>query len=144
MQRAAAERAAADKAQAERERESALAMAMVNRRRSRIAVAGGLAALVFGIVAALSWFQARQALGRANALAATAQAGELATIAESLGKDFPDQSLLLALQARRIDPVPKANALLRAAHAAYPYRVVLRGHEGGVSSAQFSPTARRC
>ncbi|MEO7851356.1 MAG: WD40 repeat domain-containing protein, partial [Rubrivivax sp.] len=136
LQRAAAERAVADMAQAERGRESALAMAQVNRRRSRIAVAGGLAALVFGIVAALSWYQARQALGRANALAATAQAGELATIAESLGNDFPDQSLLLALQARRVDPVPKANALLRAAHAAYPYRVVLRGHEGGVTSLQ--------
>ncbi len=138
LQRAAAERAAADKVQAEKERESALAMAAVNRRRSRIAMAGGLAALVFGIVAALSWFQARQALGRANALAATAQAGELATMAEGLGKDFPDQSLLLALQARRIDPVPRANAMLRAAHAAYAYRIVLRGHEGDVNAARFS------
>ena len=117
-------------------------MAAVNRRRSRIAIAGALAALVFGVVAALSWLQARRALDRANALAITAQAGELAATAESLAKDSPDQSLLLALEARRLDPASKANGLLRAASAAYAYRAVLRGHEASVYSAQFSADGR--
>ena len=78
---------------------------------------------------------AKQATKRAEALAVTAQAGELATTAESLAKDFPDKSLLLALEARRLSPVPKADALVRAASAAYPYRAALRGHEGSVNSA---------
>ncbi|MDM0053663.1 TIR domain-containing protein [Variovorax sp. J22R115] len=67
-----------------------------------------------------------------------ARAGEIATTAESLAKSFPDQSLLLALEARRTSPVPKANGLLRAASATYPYRAALRGHEGRVYIAQFS------
>jgi WD40 repeat protein len=136
--REATERAEADKARAEQETAHALAMAAVNRRRSRIAIAGALAALVFALVATALGFQARRALDRANALTITAQAGELAATAEGLGNDFPDESLLLALEARRMDPVPLAIALLRAAEAAYPYRVALRGHEGQVFSAQFS------
>jgi hypothetical protein len=75
-------------------------------------------------------------------LTTTAQAGQLATTPESLAKDFPGQSLLLALEARRMDPVPKVDALLRAADAAYPYRVALRGHADVVVSAQFSPDGK--
>ena len=138
MQRQATERAEADKVRAEQETAQALAMAAVNRRRSRIAIAGGVAAFVFAVVAGVFGVQAQRAKQNAEALTMTAQAGELATIAESLGKDFPDLSLLLALEAHRIAPVPKANTLLRFAQAAYPYRVVLRGHEGAVTSAQFS------
>ena len=138
MQRQATERAEADKARAENETAQALAMAAVNRSRSRIAIAGGVAAFVFAVVAGVFGFQAQRAKHNAEALTLTAQAGEMAATAEGLGKDFPDLSLLLALEARRIAPVPKANALLRAAQAGYPYRVALRGHEGPVTSVQFS------
>ena len=138
MQREATERAEADKARAEQETAQALAMAAVNRRRSRIATAGGFASLVFAVLAALFWWKSQQALHRAEGLARTAQAGELATIAESLGKDYPDQSVLLALEAGRIAGVPKALGLIRAAPAAYDYRRALRGHEDHINSAQFS------
>ena len=137
-QRAAAERAEADKAVAEKEKSQALAAAVAIRQRSQVAAGGGLLALVFGVVAVLLWWQARDALATATALARTSQANELATTAESLTNDFPDRSVLLALEARRIEPVPKANALLRAADAAFPYRLALRGHEDRVTSAQFS------
>ena len=138
MQRQATERAEADRARAESEAAQALASAAINLRRSRVAISGLLAAVVFAVVAAVFGFQAQRAKHKAEALTLTAQAGELAATAETLGKDFPDQSLLLALEARRIEPVPKANALLRAGLAAYPYRVALRGHEDWVTSAQFS------
>ncbi|RZL88857.1 MAG: hypothetical protein EOP82_21560 [Variovorax sp.] len=145
MQREAAEHAEADRAQAEKDRESALAMARINRRRSIVAIIGGVAALVFGLIAAAFWVQASRALDEANqatqraeAWAARAQAGELAATAESLAMDFPDRSVLLALEARRIHPVPKADALIRSASAAYPYRAALRGHEGSVWTARFS------
>jgi hypothetical protein len=140
LQREAAERGAeADKTRPEKERGLALATAAVNRRRSRIAIVGALAAVVVGLVAAP---QTMSAVNRVNRLATTAQAAELATTVESLAKDFPGQGLMLAREARRMDPVPKANALLRAADAAYPYRVALRGHTGGVVSAQFSANGK--
>ncbi|WP_286619269.1 TIR domain-containing protein, partial [Variovorax sp. J22R115] len=91
-------------------------------------------------IAVILWFgiSANQERQRAEALATTARAGELAATAESLAKDYPDKSLLLALEAHRFDPVPNAEALLRSANTAYPYRLVIRGHEGPVTSAQFS------
>lgn len=138
MQREATERAEADKARAEQETAQALAMAAVNRRRSRIAIACGVAALLFAVVAVVFGVQARQALQKAETLATVARASELSATAESISKNFPDQSLLLALEAYRIAPVPKAIGLLRAAQAEYPYRVALRGHEGTVVSARFS------
>lgn len=77
MQRQATERAEADKAWAEHETAQALAMAAVNRRRSRAAILGGLAALAFGVVAVVFGFQAQRAKHNAEALTLTAQAGEL-------------------------------------------------------------------
>ena len=64
--------------------------------------------------------------------------GLIAT-AEDLARDHPDQSILLGLAARRTGPIPKADIFLRFASSNYPFRKVLRGHEGKVFTAQFSP-----
>ena len=144
LQREVAERAEADKARAERDREQALAMVAVNRRRSQIAIVGALAALVFGLVAALSWPQARSALNRMNRLATTAQAGELATVPESLAKDFPDQSLLLALEARRMDRCPRRMRCCGRLTPRIPTVSPCAGMRAGSSARSFPPTAKPC
>ncbi len=147
MQRAAAERAAADKASAEQQMAQAQATTRKIRFRGRIALAVGFVALV---ACGLAWDyklkadkardQAAAEARRAWALATKARAGELAHTAEALGRELPDTSVLLALQARRLDPDSAlANALIRAAEAAYPYRLVLHGHRARVVSALFSP-----
>ena len=142
LQREAAQRAEAEKAHAQRDREQAVALADVSRRRSRVAIAAALLASVFGLLAAWFWWQADSARARAEGMTRAAQASELATTAESIARDTPDQSVLLALAARRAPPSAKADALLRAAHGAYPFLAVLRGHEGPVSNAQFSADAK--
>ncbi len=146
MQRQAAERAAADKANAEQEMAHAQATTRKIRFRSRVAVAVGFLALV---ACGLAWdynLKAQRALDLADAeakkawaLATRARAGELAHTAEALGRELPDTSVLLALEARRLDPESSlANALIRGAEAAYPYRLVLHGHRDRVVSALFS------
>ncbi|MEY4748079.1 MAG: hypothetical protein RIQ60_293 [Pseudomonadota bacterium] len=140
LQRVAAESAQAAQAQAEREKRQAEHSAAINRKRSRIALLAATVAVLFGLAALWSWQQASRALNQAQTLTRIAQAGELASTAELLAKDKPDQSLLLAMEARKIDPASaRANGLLRAADASYPYRLVFRGHERAVMSAKFSP-----
>ncbi len=130
------QRAAAQRAEAERER--ALAFNAVLRRRSRLAIAGCLIALAFGALALLWWRQAEEAKLDAEAMARHALAGELASTAENLRREQPDQSLLVALAAREVATNAKADALLRTAQHSFPYTGVLRGHHGEVWAAQFS------
>jgi hypothetical protein len=85
---------------------------------------------------------AEQERREAETMARNAMAGELVAKAESVASDHPDQSLLLGLAARRISAVANVNAVIRATHGSYPHSTVLRGHEGGVISAQFSPDGR--
>lgn len=69
-------------------------------------------------------------------------AGEFAEKAENLSNDTPDQSALLTLTAWRISPIANAQALIRAALAIYSTQTILRGHEGVVVSAQFTPDGK--
>ena len=71
-----------------------------------------------------------------------ALARERIATAENLAKDSPDQSLLVGLAAWRISAIPEANAFVRFAGANYRYKRILRGHEYGVNSAQFSPDGK--
>ncbi len=137
-EREAAERAENKLRQAEKERAQALAFTAVLRRRSRVAIIVSLVAVALVLVASGFWRQADKQTQRAEAMARKAVAAELATTAESLAKSFPDQSLLLAVAARQVASSSKADAILRVAGDAYPYRQVLRGHEGPVVSARFS------
>jgi WD40 repeat protein len=84
----------------------------------------------------------RERASQAQALARNAVASEFESTAESLVKELPDQCLLLALTARRIASAPKADAILRAASYLYAYNAILRGHEGPVVSARFSPDCK--
>ena len=104
--------------------------------RSKKSVIAGLTMLTVIAVAfaGLGWWQK----GKAEEQAKEARAGELVAAAENLVKDQPDQSLLLGLAARRISPIARADAFLRAARASYSYRIVLRGHDKRVARAQFS------
>lgn len=114
-------------------------IAQISRRRSRIAIATALIASLLGMMAGWFWWQADNAKARAETMAGNARAGELATTAESIAEAFPDQGVLLALAARRLGQSAETDALLRAARSIFPYATALRGHEGSVSGAQFSP-----
>ena len=136
QQEEAARRAAADQAKAEQATREAQATTRTIRLRGRITAAVGVVAIVTSLVAWRSYRQADQALSKA-------QAGELAYTAESLEKDLPDTSILLALQARQSDPTSAlANALIRAAEASQPYRLALRGGSDALITAQFSPDGK--
>jgi WD40 repeat protein len=136
MQRQAAQRAADDQAKAERETQNALANARKLRFRGRAAGAVGLLAVITSVVAVNALMQARESETRAKA-------SELARVAEALAEDLPDTSILLALEARRLDPdQPLANAIVRGAEASYPYRLALRDHKGGITAVQYSPDGR--
>ena len=107
-------------------------------RQKQIADAQKQTAVVQAKIAGQEKATAKAERSRAEDMARDAFAGELAATAENLAKEQPDESLLLALTARRISPVPKANALIRAARGECSYRKVLRGHEDGLSDAQLS------
>ena len=136
QQEEAARRAAADQAKAEQATRDAQATTRTIRFRGRITLAVGVVAIVTSLVAWWSYREAEHALSKA-------QASELAHTAESLERDLPDTSILLALQARQSDPSSAlANALIRAAEASQPYRLVLRGGTDALITAQFSPDGK--
>ena len=136
QQEEAARRAAADQAKAEQATRDAQATTRTIRFRGRITLAVGVVAIVTSLVAWWSYREAEHALSKA-------QASELAHTAESLERDLPDTSILLALQARQSDPSSAlANALIRAAEASQPYRLVLRGGPDALITAQFSPDGK--
>ena len=136
MQREAAERAAADQAKAEQETQRALATADKIRFRGRVAGVVGALALIASAVAVNAMIQAKKSETQAKA-------SGLARVADALANDLPDTSILLALEALKLAPEqPLANAIVRGAEAAYPYRLALRGHEGGVTAVQFSPDGK--
>ena len=156
VQREAAKRAEAERLQAEKEKQQAQAFAEVSRRKTRITMAVGAVAFVLFIVAAVAaWWaivqkqfaEEQQAIStelkaRAEKTTRDRISDELAAKAENLTNNYPDQSALLALAAWRISPIAKAQALIRAALGDYSTQSVLRGHEGAVGSAQFSPDGR--
>jgi WD40 repeat protein len=136
MQREAAERAAADQAKAERATQDALATARKIRFRGRVAAGVGLLAVIASVVAGRFYLSADRAL-------TLAKASELARAADALAEDLPDTSILLALEARRLDPTQAlANAIIRSAEAAYPYRLAMRVEQGGILAVQFSPDGK--
>ena len=124
---------------AEKEKLQAQAFAKASRRRSVIAIAAAGVAIIFAILSIGLWLHADNEKIRAEKMARDAKAAELIGVAENLAKIAPDQSLLLALTARQISNVPKAEAHLRYAYATFNYRHVLRGHEDKIYTAQFSP-----
>lgn len=138
VQRQAAERAEAEKLQAEKEMQQAQAFAEESRRKTRIAMAVGAIAFVFFVIAAATAWWANQERTRAEAMVRDAVSGELATKAESLFKEHPDQSSLLTLAAWHVSPIATAQAQVRAMTGEYGGQTVLRGHESRVSSAQFA------
>ena len=142
VQRQAAKHAEAERLQAEKEKQQAQAFAEVSRRKTRIARAVGAIAFVFFIIAATTAWWANQEKTRAEGMGRDARAGELATKAESIFKEFPDQSSLLALAAWRVSPIDSPQALVRAARNAYAHQTILRGHEDWVGSAQFAPDGK--
>jgi len=219
VQREAAERAEADRLQAEKEKKQAQEYAESSRRKTRIAIAVGGIAVLFFLVAALTAWWANQERGRADkerksaeeakavaehalnsaeetkkraeaekaraetqtveaeyqrrladeqkqaaivqkgvaerqkviateqtaraeTMAREAFSGELAAKAESLSKEFPDQSALLALAGWQISPTGKAQALVRVLEGKYSGQTVLREHVGGVHRAAFAPNGK--
>jgi hypothetical protein len=142
VQRQAAERAEAERLQAEKEKEQAQAFAEVSRKKTRIAIVVGAIAFVFFIISAATAWWANQERTRAEGMARDALAGELAAKADGLFRESPDQSSLLALTAWSMSPIAKAQAQIRMASSEYTGQTVLRGHEDGVWSVQFSPDGK--
>jgi WD40 repeat protein len=101
------------------------------RRSRRITAAYGAAALVFGAVAALSfWLYLR---AETNRLLATSR--QLAALAESaLGDEYDLGTLLAVTSDRTVSTRQSKNALLRAATAPLSVERYLRGHESHVSA----------
>lgn len=142
MQREAAERAESERQQAEKEKQQAQVYAESSGRKTRIATAIGTIAVVCFVIAAAAAWWANQEKTRAEGLAREAISGELTAKAENLTHDSPDQSALLALAAWKISPIAKTQGLIRAALDNYAHQTVLRGHEAGVTSAQFAPDGK--
>ncbi len=142
MQREAAERAEAELLRAEKEKKQAQDYAATSRRKTRLAIAVGAIAFVFFVVAAFAFLWANQEKTRAERMARDAIAGELTVRAETMSKDYPDQSSLLALAAWKMSSTAKAQGLIRSAWGDYSHQHVLRGHEDGVESAQFAPDGK--
>jgi len=143
-------------------------------RKSHMAIAGfGIAVVTTVIVAWFGWQASAAKLKadeqtqfanaeklKADELTHILTAKQLATTSEQLGKDNPDQSLLIALSVHKLGlntktdvklrwkktagifGWEKADGLLRSAKADYAYSHVLRDHEGEVLSAQFSPDGK--
>ncbi|SBT05819.1 WD-40 repeat protein [Candidatus Accumulibacter aalborgensis] len=127
---------------AEAEKQQAVAFNKVLRRRSRVAIVVGSIAVALALVAVVLGVQANKAQKQAEALARRALASELSAIAEGLGREHPDESVLLALAARTIAAAAKADTIVRAASDTYPYSRILRGHADAVSVVQFSADGR--
>ncbi|GJH18423.1 hypothetical protein CBA19CS22_17795 [Caballeronia novacaledonica] len=131
LQKSAADRAEQEKQQAEHEKRLAEAFAVASRRKSLIASVCAVLSLLFALIAgALAW----QAMHSKQ----EAIAGELAANAENVGRDHPDQGLLLALAAWKVSPTPKAESIVRLSEINFPYKLVLRGHRDSVLGLQFS------
>ncbi|NGZ10219.1 MAG: hypothetical protein CV088_12660 [Nitrospira sp. LK70] len=142
VQREAAERANAELLQAEKEKQQAQEFATASRRKTRIALSGVVLAVLCLVLAVLAAWRANQEKTRAEGMARDAISGELATKAEGLANNYPDQSALLALAAWQISPVAKTQALIRTATGRYVGQTILRGHAGPVASAQFAPDGK--
>lgn len=142
LQREAAERADAERLKAERDKQQAQTYAMQSRGKTRITLVGVVVAVTCFLIASGAAWYAYQLKSDAEKVARDAVTGELAAKAESHFKDSPDQSSLLALAAWRISPIAKPQALIRAAVSEYSGQTVLRGHTGGVGSAQFAPDGK--
>lgn len=135
-------RSESERQQAEKEKQQAQVYAESSGRKTRIATAIGTIAVVCFVIAAAAAWWANQEKTRAEGLAREAISGELTAKAENLTHDSPDQSALLALAAWKISPIAKTQGLIRAALDNYAHQTVLRGHEAGVTSAQFAPDGK--
>jgi WD40 repeat protein len=135
LQREIAERAAEDTRKAKQ-------FAEATRKRSRVALATSGLAVSLMLLAATFWREAASSRDRAEQLATTALSGELVATAENLASESPDQSLLLSLAAARVARTIKTDAQIRLARGRYLYNAVLRGHEGRVLTAAWSPDGR--
>jgi hypothetical protein len=142
VQREAAERAEAERLQAEKDKKQAQDYAEASSRKTRIARTVGAIAVLFFLVAAWAAWWADQEKTRAERMARDAISGELAATAETISKDHPDQSSLLALVAWKVSSTAKAQGLIRAAWVDYSPQQVLRGHEREVLHAQFAPDGK--
>ena len=91
--------------------------------------------MVFLLIAATAALWANQQ--RKNALE-----GELASVAESLALERPEQSVLLGLAARDVSATPKVEAFIRFACANYSYKRTLQGHTEPVMNGEFSPNGK--
>ncbi|MGH2770266.1 MAG: TIR domain-containing protein, partial [Actinomycetota bacterium] len=119
---------------ASREREARESAA--NRRRVRLALVGlSVALLTITILAVVAFAQrSREAAQRKVALSR-----ELAASAQAQLTIDPELSLLLALEAARIEKTDQAETVLRRAIGQSRVRAAFRGHEGSVEDVAFSP-----
>ncbi|SAL04306.1 WD-40 repeat-containing protein [Caballeronia arationis] len=127
--------AEADKQRAEEGKQTAEQFAIVTRRKSRIAYCACALSVLLLLIAIVTAHQALTAKQQATA-------SEIAANAENMAMDNPDEGLLLAIAARNVDQVPKADALFRWAEGNLAYDRILRGHEQAVTAVQFSPDGK--
>ncbi len=128
--------------QAEKQKQQAEAFARSSRKKSIWAMGAAIVAILLSVMSVMLWNQAEHARKHAEKLAHNAHADALIATAENLFNSNRDQSVLLALSARNISNTPKIEAYLRYALSHLGYLHSLRGHDGGVYSAQFAPDGK--
>ena len=129
-----------------RECQEARAVAERERRQSRRIRWLAIGATIFAIIAILLALVATAARNQAQQQARIASSGQLAAQAQAVLGEYPQRSLLLALEASKVPepgdpPVPAAEQALRDALSGIG-GVPLYGHEGAVLSVAFSPDGR--
>ena len=137
-QEAELQNAQREAAQAQREKERAEDFARRTRRKTFAAMAFAAISVAALGLAIIFLHRAESATALAKAQGRDALVRQLLTKAESLLTTKSDEGIVLALAARRINPLPEADGLVRYLSARNNFASVLRGHEGGVTQAVFS------
>jgi WD40 repeat protein/energy-coupling factor transporter ATP-binding protein EcfA2 len=108
-------------------------------KRGRLALLSTFLAILAAVLAIAAFWAASQARQQSRAVLSTA----LATQSQALLDEYPERSLLLAVEAFKANPsVVAQNALLKAVEVTFPVPSVLRGHVDGVIAIAFSPDNR--
>jgi WD40 repeat protein len=123
------------------------ARALRLRRRNQVIVVLGVASMLLAVLALLALRQATVERDQAQRLARVARSGQVAAQSQVALAEFPQRSMLLAVEALSVtlkanEPrLAPAEEALRAA-LTDPHGLPLRGHEKGITALAFSPDRR--
>lgn len=140
----AQEQAAAAALELARTREQAAQAAQArNKRNARLLLLGLMVMLLLVGVATLKTMEAREAAGKAEQLLIHAKSVSFMTQADRMQEQQYDLSLLLNLEALRVQPTQDAKAgLLRRFNSQPHLKMVLTGHQSPVNSIAISPDGK--